>query len=336
MWRYRELMPLFDGEAPVTLGEGLHAADPRARARRDARPRSRSTSRTNRSTRPTRSRRAASRRRSRARSTSARRRIALPSAGNAGNAAAAYAAARRPRVRGVHPEGRQAAVRRRMPRSTAPNVTLVDGLITDAGRIAAETGRAARLVRRLDAEGAVPHRRQEDDGLRARRAAGLAVARLDRLSDRRRHRHGRHVEGVRRDRAHRLDAAGHGGRGWCRCRPRAARRSSARFEQGAEKARAVGGRVDDRRRPARAARDRRLPDPARGARERRHRARRVRPVDGRRDAGDRQHEGVSAAPEGGAALVAIQRLVADGTDQAARVGRAVQHRRRAEVSRRAA
>ena len=77
------------------------------------------------------------------------------------------------------------------------DVTLVDGLITDAGRIAAETGQAARLVRRLDAQGAVPHRRQEDDGLRARRAARLALPRLDRLSDRRRHRHGRHVEGVR-------------------------------------------------------------------------------------------------------------------------------------------
>jgi threonine synthase len=23
MWRYHELMPLFDGEAPVSLGEGL-------------------------------------------------------------------------------------------------------------------------------------------------------------------------------------------------------------------------------------------------------------------------------------------------------------------------
>ena len=50
------------------------------------------------------------------------------------------------------------------------DVTLVDGLITDAGRIAAELGKHARLVRRLDAQGAVPHRRQEDDGLRDRRA----------------------------------------------------------------------------------------------------------------------------------------------------------------------
>ena len=42
------------------------------------------------------------------------------------------------------------------------------------------------------------------------------------------------------------------------------------FEQGAEKAPAVGRRRDARRRPARAARDRRLPDPARRARKRRH------------------------------------------------------------------
>jgi threonine synthase len=54
-------------------------------------------------------------------------------------------------------------------------VTLVDGLITDAGRIAAETRQAARLVRRLDAEGAVPHRGQEDDGVRAGRAARVAL-----------------------------------------------------------------------------------------------------------------------------------------------------------------
>jgi len=37
MWRYRELLPLFDGEAPVTLGEGFHAAVPCARARLDPR-----------------------------------------------------------------------------------------------------------------------------------------------------------------------------------------------------------------------------------------------------------------------------------------------------------
>ena len=88
------------------------------------------------------------------------------------------------------------------------------------------------------------------------------------------------------------------------------------FEQGTEKARAVGRRVDDRRRPARAARDRRFSDPARGARERRHGGRRLRPRDGRRDARDREAEGVSAAPEGGAALAAISVCVADGAIKA--------------------
>ena len=238
--------------------------------------------------------------------------IALPTAGNAGNAAAAYAAraglacevfmpkdAKRPFVDECRLYG--------------ANVTLVDGLITDAGRMAAETRRAARLVRRLDAEGAVSHRRQEDDGLRARRADGLALARLDRLSDRRRHRHGRHVEGVRRARAHRLDAAGAGGRGWCRCRPRAARRSCARFEQGAEKAQPWEGAttIADGLRVPRAIGDFLI---LRAVRESGGTALAVSDaamVDGMLAIG--KHEGISAAPEGGAALAAIQRLVADGT-----------------------
>ena len=173
-------------------------------------------------------------------------------------------------------------------------------------------GRAARLVRRVHAERAVPHRGQEDDGVRAGGADELGVAGLDHLSDRRRHRHGRHVEGVRRDRADRLggarQAAADGvGAG------RALRADRARVSAGHRESAAVGRRVDPGRRPARAARDRRLPDPARRARERRHGARRHRSIDGRRDARDRKHEGVSAAPEGGAALAAMQRLVADGS-----------------------
>ena len=47
-----------------------------------------------------------------------------------------------------------------------------------------------------------------------------------------------------------------------------------------------------------------------------------------------KHAGVSAAPEGGAALVAIERLVGERRDQAARARGAVQHRRRAQVPRR--
>ena len=90
-------------------------------------------------------------------------------------------------------------------------VTLVDGLITDAGRLCAEQATRARLVRVRDAQGAVPRRGQEDDGLRARRAARLEAARRDPLPHRRRHRARRHVEGVRGD-----------ARRWASCGARAA------------------------------------------------------------------------------------------------------------------
>jgi threonine synthase len=53
--------------------------------------------------------------------------------------------------------------------------------------------------------------------------------------------------------------------------------------------------------------------PARGARQRRYGHRRSRCGDDRWHAGTRSAEGISAAPEGGAALAAIQALVADGS-----------------------
>ena len=54
-----------------------------------------------------------------------------------------------------------------------------------------------RLVRRQHAQGALPHRRQEDHGLRNRRAVPLDPARRDPLSHRRRRRSDRHVESLR-------------------------------------------------------------------------------------------------------------------------------------------
>ena len=77
------------------------------------------------------------------------------------------------------------------------HVTLVDGLISDCAKIVDEAPRHRRLVRRQHAQGALPHRRQEDHGLRGGRAVGLGAARRDLLSHRRRRRHHRHVEGVR-------------------------------------------------------------------------------------------------------------------------------------------
>ena len=62
------------------------------------------------------------------------------------------------------------------------HVTLVDGLISDCGRMVARAQGARRLVRRIDVERAVSHRRQEDDGLRSGRAVRLGAARCDLLS----------------------------------------------------------------------------------------------------------------------------------------------------------
>jgi threonine synthase len=139
MWRYRELLPLLAGETPVTLGEGftplLHARrlgatlglerlfikDESLNPTNSFKARGQSTAIT------------------RARALGATT-IALPTAGNAGNAAAAYAAAaglacevfiprdaKQPFIDECHLYG--------------ANVTLVDGLIGDAGKLAAERGK---------------------------------------------------------------------------------------------------------------------------------------------------------------------------------------------------
>jgi threonine synthase len=138
MWRYRELMPLLAGEEPVTLGEGytplMHARSLGGRLGLDR------LYIKDESLNPTNSfkARGQSAAITRARATGATT-IAVPSAGNAGNAMAAYAAR----------AGLAAKVF--LPRDVKPpfikecrlygaEVTLVDGLISDAGRIAAEQG----------------------------------------------------------------------------------------------------------------------------------------------------------------------------------------------------
>jgi threonine synthase len=138
MWRYRELLPIFDGETPVTLGEGftplfhaerlgralglerLYVKDESLNPTNSFKARGQSTAVT------------------RARALGART-LSVPSAGNAGTALAAYAAR----------AGLGAQVF--LPRDVKPpfvrecevygaSLTLVDGLITDAGRVAAERG----------------------------------------------------------------------------------------------------------------------------------------------------------------------------------------------------
>lgn len=139
MWRYRELMPLFDGQQPLTLGEGW---TPLVHARRlgERLGLSRLFVKDE-SLNPTNSFKA---RGLAAAVTKAAHLgatvLSIPSAGNAANAMAAYAAA----------AGLEARVF--MPRDVkvpfilecelyGAHVTLVDGLITDAGRVAAETGK---------------------------------------------------------------------------------------------------------------------------------------------------------------------------------------------------
>ena len=140
MWRYRELLPVFADEEPVTLGEGftplVHA---RALGTRLGLERLYIKDE---SLNPTNSfkARGQSAAITRARAAGATT-VSVPSAGNAGNAMAAYAAR----------AGLQAKVF--LPRDVKPpfikecrlygaDVTLVDGLISDAGRVAAEQGAA--------------------------------------------------------------------------------------------------------------------------------------------------------------------------------------------------
>ncbi|MCC7242962.1 MAG: threonine synthase, partial [Acidobacteria bacterium] len=140
MWRYRELMPLLPGDEPVTLGEGFTPLRP-ARRLGGAIGLDRLLIKDE-SLNPTNSfkARGQSAAITRAKALGATT-IALPTAGNAGNAAAAYSAAagldcqvfiprdaKRPFIDECRLYGAQ--------------VTLVDGLITDAGRMAAEQGKA--------------------------------------------------------------------------------------------------------------------------------------------------------------------------------------------------
>jgi len=138
MWRYREVMPIFEGEQPVTLGEGftplihakslgasiglerLYIKDESLNPTNSFKARGQSAAIT------------------RAKYIGATT-IALPTAGNAGNAAAAYSAAAGLRCEVFIPkDAKQPFVDE--CRLYGANVTLVDGLITDAGRMAAEKG----------------------------------------------------------------------------------------------------------------------------------------------------------------------------------------------------
>ena len=136
MWRYRELMPLFDGESPVSLGEGwtplIHAKRLGAELGlgqlfiKDE------------SLNPTNSfkARGLSAAVTRAHHLGAKT-LSIPTAGNAGNAMAAYAASAGIAAKVFMPRDVKTPFIRECELYGA-DVTLVDGLITDAGKMAAE------------------------------------------------------------------------------------------------------------------------------------------------------------------------------------------------------
>ena len=138
MWRYRELLPLLGREEPISLGEGW---TPLLRARRLGK--SLGLDRLyikDESLNPTNSFKA------RGLSAAVTRAchlgattLSIPTAGNAGNALAAYAARAGLEARVFMPRDVKTPFIRECELYGA-SVTLVDGLITDAGRIAAEAG----------------------------------------------------------------------------------------------------------------------------------------------------------------------------------------------------
>ncbi|MSO30316.1 MAG: threonine synthase [Acidobacteria bacterium] len=138
MWRYREMMPIFDGEEPITLGEGftplVHARSLGAKYGLDR------LYVKDESLNPTNSFKA------RGQSAAITRAkyldvetVSVPSAGNAGNAMAAYAARAGLHAKVFLPKDVKEPFVREC-RLYGADIQLVDGLITDAGRIAAERG----------------------------------------------------------------------------------------------------------------------------------------------------------------------------------------------------
>jgi threonine synthase len=139
MWRYHELMPLCDDDQKVSLGEGytpLIRADGLGRALGVS-----SLYVKDESQNPTQSfkARGLSAAVTRARSLGVNT-LSIPSAGNAGSALAAYAACAQLEAKVFLPRDVKSSFIRECQIYGA-DVTLVDGLITDAGRLAADRGR---------------------------------------------------------------------------------------------------------------------------------------------------------------------------------------------------
>jgi len=310
MWRYRELMPLFDGEQPVTLDEGFtplfHATALGATIGLDR------LYIKDESLNPTNSfkARGQSAAITRARYLGAKT-IALPTAGNAGNAAAAYSAAAGLACEVFIPKDAKRPFVDEC-RLYGANVTLVDGLITDAGRMAAEQGKARgwydvstlKEPYRIEGKKTMAYELAEQmdwqwpDWIIYPTGGGTGMVGMWKAFDELEHIGW--VKPGRRPRMVSVQAAN--------CAP-----IVRAFERGTEKAEPWEGAstIADGLRVPRAIGDFLI---LRAVRESRGTAIAVEDasmVDGMLAIG--KHQGVSAAPEGGAAWVAIQRLVTSGT-----------------------
>jgi threonine synthase len=309
MWRYRELMPIFDGEEPVTLGEGftplvdakslgasigldrLYIKDESLNPTTSFQARGQSAAIT------------------RAKYIGAKT-ITLPTAGNAGNAAAAYSAAAGLACEVFIPKDAKRPFVDEC-RLYGANVTLVDGLITDAGKMAAEKGAplgwydvsTLKEPYRIEGKKTMGYELAEQfgwtlpDWIIYPTGGGTGMVGMWKAFD--------ELERI----------------GWLapRRRPRMVSVQAEHcapivraFEQGAEKAEPWVGAatIADGLRVPRAIGDFLI---LRAVRESGGTAVAVSDasmVDGMLAIG--KHEGVSAAPEGGAALVAIERLVREG------------------------
>jgi len=309
MWRYREMLPIYDGESPVTLGEGftplfharrlgasigldrLYIKDESLNPTNSFKARGQSAAIT------------------RAKYLGAKT-IALPTAGNAGNAAAAYSAAAGLACEVFIPRDAKRPFVDECKLYGA-NVTLVDGLITDAGRMAAEIGgplgwydvSTLKEPYRIEGKKTMAYELAEQmdwrwpDWIIYPTGGGTGMVGMWKAFE--------EIERI----------------GWVRAgkRPRMVSVQAEHcapivraFQQGAERAQAWEGAstIADGLRVPRAIGDFLI---LRAIRESGGTALAVADrsmVDGMLAIG--KHEGVSAAPEGGAAFIAIERLVADG------------------------
>ena len=309
-WRYRELLPIFEGEEPVTLGEGftplVHARSLGATLGLDR------LYIKDESLNPTNSfkARGQSAAITRARGLGAAT-IALPTAGNAGNAAAAYSAAAGLACEVFIPKDAKRPFVDEC-RLYGANVTLVDGLIKDAGRMAAEKGgplgwydvSTLKEPYRIEGKKTMAYELAEQmdwrypDWIVYPTGGGTGMVGMWKAFEELEHIGW--VAPQRRPRMVSVQAEG--------CAP-----IVRAFQQGTEKAQAWEGATTlaDGLRVPRAIGDFLI---LRAVRESGGTAVAVPDaamVKGMLDIG--KHQGISAAPEGGAALVAIARLVANGS-----------------------